>query len=152
MLRRYDAAMKFTQMLFGSPLYERAWLLRQKVLRAPLGLQLQNTERDAEQQQLHYGLLDDANNLLACVSVLHISENTVKLRQMAVDPGQQKSGLGRTLLEHVENELKAQGYAEIEMHARVSAEDFYRKLGYQTVSEIFTEVTIPHIKMRKLIG
>lgn len=144
--------MKFTQIPFGSALYERAWLLRQKVLREPLGLQLQNAEREAELQQLHYGLLDEANHLLACVSVMRISENTAKLRQMAVDPRQQKSGLGRTLLEHVESELKVQGYSEIEMHARVSAQDFYQKQGYQTVSAIFTEVTIPHVKMRKLVG
>lgn len=143
--------MKFTQMSYGSALYEQAWLLRQAVLREPLGLRLQESERAAEQEQWHYGLLDDTNQLLACVSAVPLSETEAKLRQMAVDTTQQKSGLGRTLLDHVEGELKAKGFGSIEMHARVSAEVFYQKLGYQRVSEIFTEVTIPHIKMRKQI-
>jgi hypothetical protein len=35
------------------------------------------------------------------------------------------------------------------MHARVNALGFYKKLGYTTFGNEFTEVTLPHFMMEK---
>jgi ribosomal protein S18 acetylase RimI-like enzyme len=52
---------------------------------------------------------------------------------LAVAPAQRKSGLGRTLMERVEKELKAMGCPKLNLQVRTSNADvlaFYRRLGY----------------------
>ncbi len=41
---------------------------------------------------------------------------------------------------------------EIEMHARVCAITFYERCGYVCEGDVFEEITIPHIVMRKRLS
>ncbi|MEX0741116.1 MAG: GNAT family N-acetyltransferase [Pseudohongiella sp.] len=141
--------MKFIELTFESEAYERAWQLRQTVLREPLGLTLEPGERASEAEQRHFGLFTDDLELAGCISVVPMPDGTAKLRQMSVNPRMQGIGLGRTLLANVEILLAAQGFHRLYMHARNSAIGFYQKLGYQTEGDPFVEVTIPHIRMSK---
>jgi predicted GNAT family N-acyltransferase len=143
--------MKLLAIPFDSLHYQQAWELRQRVLRAPLGLSLQAEERDAEAQHFHFGLLDDLGNLLACVSAVPQSSDQIKIRQMAVDPRIQGSGAGRQLMTMMEQSLSVLGYRHFYMHARTSARGFYEKLGYSAVGPEFDEVSVPHIKMHKTL-
>lgn len=122
--------------------------LRNEVLRLPLGLNLRDEDLSAETHQSHYGLFD-GENLLACVIVMPLEGSEVKLRQMAVAPAAQGRGLGRQLLERLHLELLRQGCEKVVLHARLSAVGFYSKLGYHGEGEVFTEVGLPHRKMRK---
>ena len=72
-----------------------------------------------------------------------------RLRAMAVDT--QTRGVGRLLVARLEQEARARGIARIELHARGTARGFYAKLGYVEEGAIFTEVTIPHIAMWKML-
>lgn len=46
-----------------------------------------------------------------------------------------------------------EGISRVKLHGQTQAEGFYKKLGYQTTSDIFMEDGIPHILMQKdLIG
>lgn len=141
--------MIFRQFGHNTADYEKAWELRQRVLRAPLGLALAAEEREAEKLHLHFGLYDDTENLLACVSAVPQPDGSAKIRQMAVDPDAQGRGLGGRLMMLMELALSKQGHTELHMHARTSARGFYEKLGYHAVGTEFDEVTVPHIKMRK---
>lgn len=143
--------MKFVEMTFASEAYERAWLLRQTVLRAPLGLTLDVSERSAEAEHRHFALFSDNNELVACISVVPLPNGTAKLRQMAVNEIVQGVGLGRQLITSVEALLADQGIRHLHMHARESAIEFYRKLGYCTEGDPFIEITIPHIRMSKTL-
>jgi ribosomal protein S18 acetylase RimI-like enzyme len=52
---------------------------------------------------------------------------------LAVDPAQRKSGLGRALMEKVEQALKAAGCPKLNLQVRTSNHEvlaFYRRLGY----------------------
>jgi ribosomal protein S18 acetylase RimI-like enzyme len=52
---------------------------------------------------------------------------------LAVDPSQQKKGLGRILMHHVEQALQERGCPKLNIQVRASnkeALEFYRKLGY----------------------
>ena len=141
--------MKFIEMTFESEAYEQAWQLRQAVLRKPLGLSLDVSERIAEAGQRHFGLFTDDLELAACISVVPRPDGTAKLRQMSVRPKMQGAGAGRCLLANVEILLARQGYHHLYMHARDSAIGFYQKLGYQTEGDPFIEITIPHVRMSK---
>lgn len=131
--------------------YAQALSLRERELRLPLGLSLSvsDTQRDAEQR--HWCLLD-GSHLLASVSVVIESNRQWRLRQMAVHSSHQRKGLGGLLLACVEKHAIKHGVAEIAVHAREYAADFYRKLGYQIVGESFIEITLPHLKMKKNIS
>ena len=60
-----------------------------------------------------------------------------RLRGMATDVDQQGLGLGREIILFAEKELKKRGCDLLWFNARVSAEGFYRKLGYDAIEEVF---------------
>lgn len=73
-----------------------------------------------------------------------------RLRGMATDNNQQKKGLGQKIIIAAEAELKKRHCDLLWFNARVSAEGFYRKLGYTAIEEIFNIDTIgPHKIMYK---
>ncbi len=41
---------------------------------------------------------------------------------------------------------------KVKLHGQTQAEGFYKKLGYQTSSDIFMEDGIPHILMTKILS
>lgn len=136
---------------FGSADYADSLRLRETVLRAPLGLKLSAQDQQGEDAQWHFGLFDAAGALLACVVAVPVSPGVFKLRQMAVRAGAQGQGLGSRLLTEVERHLRDQGATQLLLHARVSAEAFYARQGYQAESEVFEEVGIPHRRMGKIL-
>ncbi|MCC2678401.1 MAG: acetyltransferase [Pseudobdellovibrio sp.] len=65
-----------------------------------------------------------------------------RLRGMATDPSYQGQGLGRKIILAAEDELKKRGCDLLWFNARVSAEVFYKKLGYTAIEEVFNIDTI----------
>jgi ribosomal protein S18 acetylase RimI-like enzyme len=141
--------MNFREIGHASPEYRQELALRDEVLRRPLGLVLEAGDVAADDKQFHFGLFDAEGSLTACVVAVPATPFKAKIRQMAVAPAHQGLGLGRHLMEELEQELRARGFREFELHARRSAEGFYQRLGYTTEGGEFTEVTIPHVKMVK---
>lgn len=139
----------FREIGHGTPEYRQELALRDEVLRRPLGLVLEGGDVSSDDQQLHFGLFDAGGSLTACVVAVPATALKAKIRQMAVKPARQGQGLGRRLMEELEQELRARGFREFELHARRSAEGFYHRLGYTSEGGEFTEVTIPHVKMVK---
>lgn len=134
---------------------ESAWhqqelALRDRILRQPLGLELSESDRQPDQYSQHFAIVEN-EKMLACVIATPVNADVTKLRQMAVEPGHQGKGIGRQLIVFAEQQLQTLGYQKIELHARETAIEFYRRLDYQTVGEVFIEQTIPHIKMSKIL-
>jgi GNAT superfamily N-acetyltransferase len=144
-------AIEITMVPFGTPLYERTKRFREALLRTPLGLELSEQDLAGEQSQIHIAAVDRVGVVRGTVLLKPISEDTVKLRQMAVCDKVQGAGLGRKLVTFAEQVAKERGFKIIEMHARVSALGFYEKLGYATEGEKFIEVTVPTILMKKAL-
>ncbi len=137
----------FLEIAFDSAGYREECALRDEVLRRPLGMSLWDEDLSSEALQYHFGWF--ANGcLLACLIAVPLTETEVKVRQMAVSPEAQGRGIGRLLLTAMEREWAARGYREAVLHARAGALGFYQKLGYQCEGPGFTEVGIPHRRMR----
>ena len=136
---------------FGSDGYREVLAMRDRLLRVPLGLTWSQADLEGESEQLHFGLYDKDDTLIACVVIKPLDEHTAKLRQMAVDEPHRQIGAGRRLVQGVEDILRHRGFRSIEMDARETAVGFYRKLGYEIQGDLFTQVTIPHFRMTKLI-
>ena len=142
--------MLFKQIGFGTAEYRRECLLREEVLRRPLGLSLSGEDLAGEESQFHFGLFDSVGELVACVIAAPLSPTEAKIRQMAVAPSHQGKGAGRQLMRELEESLRARGFRSFTLDARSSAVGFYEKLGYTTVGGEFVEVTVPHFKMVKV--
>lgn len=131
------------------PDYPQVYDLREEVLRKPIGLSLKDEDLSAD--VLDIILVAQHNeDIIGCV-MLHPAndEQIKKLRQMAVAAGWQGRGIGKMLVTASENLLREKGISKIILHARTTAEGFYKNLGYHTTGDIFTEVGIPHIVMEK---
>ncbi|MBT3202382.1 MAG: GNAT family N-acetyltransferase [Phycisphaerales bacterium] len=136
---------------FGGDGYREVLAMRDRLLRVPLGLTWSQADLEGEAEQLHFGLYDHDDTLIACVVIKPLDEHNAKLRQMAVDEQYRQIGAGRRLIQGVEDILKQRGFRCIKMDARDTAVGFYRKLGYEIQGDVFTQVTIPHFRMTKVI-
>ncbi len=124
----------------GDRYYEETVRLRQRILRDPLGLVLDTT---GDHERTFFVAVEDGRVIGTVALAGH------RLRAMAVEA--QARGVGRRLVERLEEEARARGVARIELHARETARGFYAKLGYVAEGETFIEVTIPHVKMWKTL-
>jgi predicted GNAT family N-acyltransferase len=131
--------------------YQEELLLRDAVLRKPLGLALKDEDLSQEASQWHFGLFD-GDLLIASVIAAPKSEELIQLRQMAVSSQFQGQGCGRKLAEMLEKTLGGKGFQKIILHARIQVFEFYIRLGYMPVGELFEEVGIPHQCMQKTIS
>jgi predicted GNAT family N-acyltransferase len=135
----------------ADPEYEAEKDLRNRVLRLPLGLALSDADIAGEDQQTHLVALDDAGTVIGCVLLVIPGDGTVHFRQMAVDESFRGRGVGAGLIAFAERTARGMGIRRMTMHARVVARGFYERLGYRAVSDVFIEVTIPHIGMEKTL-
>lgn len=72
-----------------------------------------------------------------------------KIERVAVRESHREAGLGRELMYAVEDLARLDGMDEAVVHAQIRVEEFYEKLGYETVGDTFDEAGIPHVEMRK---
>jgi GNAT superfamily N-acetyltransferase len=137
---------------FGTPLYEHTKMFREAMLRQPLGLRWSAQDLIGEESQIHIAALALSGAVVGTVLLKPLSEDAVKLRQMAVSREMQGIGLGKKLVLFAESAAKDRGFQRIELHARISAQAFYQKLGYRIEGAAFTEVTVPTILMKKALA
>ncbi|MGB7539141.1 MAG: GNAT family N-acetyltransferase [Anaerolineales bacterium] len=135
----------------ADPEYEAEKDLRNRVLRLPLGLALSDADIFGEDQQTHLVALDETGTVVGCVLLVFPGDGTAHIRQMAVDEIYRGRGVGAGLIAFAEKTAHEMGIRKINMHARVVARGFYERLGYRAVSDVFIEVTIPHIGMEKTL-
>ena len=132
----------------GSEVFRRVVALREAVLRKPLGLVYQLADLAAEHDQFHLAAFV-GETPVASVILQWLPGGLAKMRQMAVDPAHQRTGLGARLVAELEAEAARRQCARIVLHARESALGFYLRLGYEVRGETFTEVGLPHRRMEK---
>ena len=143
--------MQFQEICWQSPLYLAAVTLRSLLLRQPLGLKFTAEELAEEENHWHFGMCHQ-DRLIACVVIVRLTGDHVKLRQMAVRPDHQRQGVGSRLIQHVEELLCQRGVHSVELHAREPVVPFYERLGYRAEGDPFLEVTIRHQKMVKSLS
>lgn len=142
--------MTFTTIAVGSLLYEAELALRDEVLRRPLGMRIADDKLSDEINQWHFGV-SSGGELVACVILVPRSIAEGQLRQMAVSNEHQGSGVGRALVEQVEQQAWSRGIKHIMLHARATAIGFYERLGYACEGDEYLEVGLPHRTMTKTL-
>lgn len=137
-------------MAFGHPEFEALLELRDIVLRRPLNMIFTAEQIAAESPCSHFGCtLEGFPDLAGTLLMKQVADRRLKMRQVAVHPDLQGEGIGSYMVTMVEYWSVQRGYTDIELAARDVAVAFYKRLGYSTVGDEFTEVGIPHFQMVK---
>lgn len=75
-----------------------------------------------------------------------------RIGRMAVLASHRKGGVGRLILNALEDHAQGQGLQGIVLHAQVMSKGFYEKEGYEPFGAVFEEAGMPHVKMSKKLG
>lgn len=78
-------------------------------------------------------------------------ESVAKIERMAVLRSHRGQGVGRAILEHVEEHAREVGFERARLHGQVRSAGFYESLGYERVSTEFEEAGIAHVAMAKIL-
>jgi N-acetylglutamate synthase-like GNAT family acetyltransferase len=140
--------MALKQIDFGTPDYQQMLNLRYEILRKPLGLQFKPEELESEKDAILIAAFED-EKMLGCCFLTKVDNETVRLRQMAVQNNLQGKGIGASLMNFAENIARDRGYKTMLMHARKTTVQFFEKQGYKVEGNEFIQLTIPHCAMKK---
>jgi ribosomal protein S18 acetylase RimI-like enzyme len=136
---------------FGTPEYDEAVSIRYEVLRKPLGLDFSVAQLEKEWSDIHLVCYSQHSEMLGCLILSKFEDDTLKMRQVAVKEKRQGAGIGKALVDAAETYAILNGYKTILLNARANAIPFYERLGYEIISDTFTEVGIEHKKMKKTL-
>lgn len=134
----------------GTPAYEQMIELRMEVLLNPIGIPRTYINPEIESQDFLIAAFE-GEQMIGCCILTPADAQSIQLRQMAVQQNCQRSGIGATIIAFAEAIAKEKGFKTLFMNARDAVIPFYEKQGYQIDGEGFTEVNIPHHKMKKEI-
>lgn len=102
---------------------------------------------DVDRTALHYTLYSQGR-LIAYLRAYQVDDK-LKLGRIVVHPDSQGKGLGREMMLDVLAYLGKEFHGKvIEMSAQYYLEKFYQSLGFETISEIYLEAGIQHVRMR----
>jgi putative acetyltransferase len=102
-------------------------------------------------------ILTMSHNQLICVALLDnrivgtVSLKDYSILALFVKSNMLKQGIGTLLMKHIESLARKKGYQLVTIESSITASDFYRKLGYQTITSKYSEKYGQVIIMEKLI-
>lgn len=131
---------------------QQAFDIRIKVFVEEQGVSrdIEMDEYDESPEACHHFLMFEDGLPIATGRWKEYEPGTVKMQRIAVLKPKRGLGVGKYLLQEMEEDAKRRGYQSSVLDAQCSAELFYQKLGYQTEStEPFLDANILHVRMRK---
>ena len=131
--------------------------LRHAILRAGLPRETAIFPGDERPEAIHVVAEAPGGRIVGCVT-LHPStwqdRAAWQLRGMATDPAVRGTGIGRAMLEFVEQLVRSESHVlQLWCNARVPAAGFYQHAGWIIESEQFEIPSAgPHVRMSKQLG
>lgn len=141
-------------MKFGSKEYIKSLYLRNDQLRKPLGLNLFNEDLKGEKEYILLGVFEE-NQIIGTGTLRKLDDNIGQIGNLAVKKEYMKKGIGSKIVKYLEKIAIEDNISKIKLMARVTALEFYEKLGYKTIGEIYsykysnTDIELEHIDMEK---
>ena len=140
--------MEIKEIKYRSAEYEQSLILRDKILRKPLGMSLTKEFCLQDNEDFILGMFEK-NRIKAVLHLKPLPNSVFKMRQVAVDESLQGKGLGSRLVLFSEEFARKKSCKKIVLHARETAVSFYKKLNYKIDDKQFFEIGIPHFKAEK---
>jgi GNAT superfamily N-acetyltransferase len=115
--------------------FKAYYALRYRVLREKFGLPKGTEKDDYEPISLHFIAVDDQKQeeILGAVKMFEKAPGIAQFSHLAVDENQQGKGIGKLLVDTVEEHAHQMGFKTIGTATRLTATGFYEKLGYRVI-------------------
>jgi YbgC/YbaW family acyl-CoA thioester hydrolase len=108
----------------------------------------QELEQDSEDEgALHAVMLNALEDCVATARLLPSKNGVARIGRMCVSKHLRGIGLGQSILNALIECSRSRADLCIELHAQVSALEFYRQAGFQATGEIFLEAGLEHQTM-----
>ena len=133
---------------YGSGEYQETIDLRDQVFRKPWGLDIRDDDLSPDKDMDIYGAYL-GGELIGTVFLVEHEEGVARVRNVAIYEDYRGQGLGKYLMEFIEDIAREKGYKKSFLMGRTIVEDFYKRLGYKTIGEAYDYRTIPHVDMIK---
>ena len=137
----------FKTVEYGGNEHNQAIKLRKEVLYKARGI----SPNDYSEKEEHVQIAGFVNDDIVATCSLVPEGDECRMRYVAIKSDAQGSGIGSKLLVFFEEQAREKKFKYIYCHARETAIKFYTRNGYITEGDVFEQVTIPHIKMRKTL-
>ncbi|MGN0531990.1 MAG: GNAT family N-acetyltransferase [Eubacterium sp.] len=112
-------------------------------------LELEIDEKDKPGMAKHI-VFFDKNEKAVATSRFYVEEDNIwHIGRICVSKDARGTGLGKTLLDATESEIKKLGGTKAYISAQTQAQGFYQKMGYVPYGDTYMEDTIEHIAMYK---
>jgi len=129
--------------------FEKYFQLRWEMLRKPWG-EPKGSEQDDDEDDSFHVMVTDGDRVAGVARLQDTAPGQAQLRYMAVADDYQGKGIGRMIMQHIEQHAADNGIAEIFLHARQNAVAFYQALDYTQVEKSYLLFNcIQHYKMVK---
>ena len=114
--------------------WDEYYKLRYQVLRAPWNQPVGSERNEGDQTAAHFAFFEE-NSIIGVGRLDNMSATIAQIRFMAVAGNQQGRGIGKKLMQHMEEMALASGRTTLILHAREIALPFYQKLGYTIIEK-----------------
>lgn len=123
-------------------MYYQRWL----VLREPLGMELGSEKDDRDDNAFH--LIAVCNSqIVASARLRELSPDEGTIAYVAVLPQFQHQGIGTKLIHKLIETATQKNFKRLKLKSRLTALNFYKKLGFSPEGQPFDYLGIPHIFM-----
>jgi predicted GNAT family N-acyltransferase len=95
---------------------------------------------------------DAAQPAVGTARLLIDVDGVAKAQRVAVLAHVRGHGVGRIIMQAVEEAVGAHGLERLVLGAQMSAVPFYEELGYTCYGDVFDDAGIPHLMMAKVLG
>ena len=132
--------------------FEEYDLFRWKILRKPLGKSIESLKDSFEDKSFHLIAIKESK-IIACGRLHFNSKLEAQVRYMAVEEHLQGQGIGKKILEILENKAKENNVTHVVLNARDHVIKFYENSGYRILEKYNgSDTGIPHTTMRKKLN
>jgi YbgC/YbaW family acyl-CoA thioester hydrolase len=148
-LTGYEAGEPVVQVRTGSwaELGRDASVIRTRVFVQEQRIPAEMEWDEADAQAVHAVAYNRLGQPVATGRLLEAGAGVARIGRMAVHEVLRGGGLGRQVLLALLDAASRRGDTRVVLHAQRTAEDFYRRLGFQPQGGAFEEAGIPHIEM-----
>lgn len=126
--------------------FKAYYALRYKVLREPWGHPKGTEKDDYEPISEHFMAVSETGEVLGVVKLYEKSPGIGNVSHLAVAPEAQRRGIGRVLLNTVEQRARERGMTVLSSMSRVTATAYFEKWGYHVVG-----LPAPHLGTTSLV-
>jgi predicted GNAT family N-acyltransferase len=134
-----------SELALGLALRQQVFVIEQGI---PADLEIDHYDATPH-ECIHVLIVDEREEAVATGHLVPYGENTEKFQRIAVRQDKRGSGIGREIVNLLEQQATSSGLLWVVLDAQCSAEKFYAKLGYVTISEPFLDAGILHVRMKK---